>query len=79
MLVSQPVVELAASVGGSFRRLDSRGGTKEGEIWGRRVTQRGEDSTTTCCEYIACYETPTSWNTRVKEGGKLVSWLLCLV
>ena len=72
MLVSQPVVELAASVGGSFRRLDSRGGTR-GRSGGGRVTQRGEDSTTTCCEYIPCYETPTSWNMRVEEGGKLVS------
>ena len=41
MLVSQPVVELAASVGGSFRRLDSRGGTKEGEIWGREGDAAG--------------------------------------
>ena len=52
-----------------FSGRDERGG----DLGGRRVTQRGEDSTTTCCEYIACYETPTSWNTRVKEGGKLVS------
>ena len=65
-------MELAASVGGSFRRLDSRGGTR-GRSGGGRVTQRGEDSTTTSCEYIACYETPTSWKTIVKEGGKLVS------